>query len=195
MQGLLSSAGRLFRESLGLAVTAGDQWRAAGALEGVAAVAAAQHQPALALRLAGAAAAIRDRLHAPLSPALRKVLDDRLASARAEVGIAGFTRAWAQGRHVRFEELAANVEGVVSTTGSDEAPADELAQLTPRERQVAVLVARGLRNRDIADQLGMQPKTAERHVGHLLEKLGMSSRVQVAVWALRQGLVQEQSPP
>jgi predicted ATPase/DNA-binding CsgD family transcriptional regulator len=54
--------------------------------------------------------------------------------------------------------------------------------LTRREQQVAQLVARGLTNKDIADQLVISPRTAEAHVEHILLKLGAVSRSQIAAW-------------
>jgi len=55
--------------------------------------------------------------------------------------------------------------------------------LTRREREVAALVAEGLTNRGIAERLVISPRTAENHVQHILNKLGLSSRSQLAVWA------------
>jgi DNA-binding NarL/FixJ family response regulator len=60
-------------------------------------------------------------------------------------------------------------------------PADEL---TARERDVAVLVARGLSNRDIGRALYIGERTVETHVGNILGKLGYTSRTQIAAWAL-----------
>jgi DNA-binding NarL/FixJ family response regulator len=52
--------------------------------------------------------------------------------------------------------------------------------LTPREREVADLVARGWKNREIAEQLFITEKTAKNHVAHILEKLGVASRTRLA---------------
>ncbi len=55
--------------------------------------------------------------------------------------------------------------------------------LSPREREVALLVARGLSNREIAESLVVSVRTVEAHVTHLLTKLRLRSRAQIAVWA------------
>jgi DNA-binding NarL/FixJ family response regulator len=57
--------------------------------------------------------------------------------------------------------------------------------LTPREREVARQVARGLTNRGIADELGIAPATAALHVEHIRGKLGFHSRAEIAAWIAR----------
>jgi non-specific serine/threonine protein kinase len=60
----------------------------------------------------------------------------------------------------------------------------ELVPLTPREREVAVLVARGLTNRQIAAALVVSERTVHSHVHNTLGKLALTSRAQLAVWAV-----------
>jgi len=60
--------------------------------------------------------------------------------------------------------------------------------LTPREREVAALVARGLTDRDIAAVLGIAHGTAGRHVTNIMTSLDVHSRAQIAVWAVANGL-------
>lgn len=59
--------------------------------------------------------------------------------------------------------------------------------LTPREEQVLELLAEGLSNGDIAARLVISPRTAEHHVGHILAKLGLASRAEVAAFVVRRG--------
>jgi DNA-binding NarL/FixJ family response regulator len=65
---------------------------------------------------------------------------------------------------------------------------DGPASLTPREREVAALLAEGLSNGEVARRLYITTKTASVHVSNILAKLGMSSRAEVAAWAVRVGL-------
>lgn len=58
-------------------------------------------------------------------------------------------------------------------------------KLSPRERQVADLVAQGLRDKEISSKLVISRRTAESHVAHILTKLGISSRVQLAAYVAR----------
>ena len=60
--------------------------------------------------------------------------------------------------------------------------------LTPREREVAALVARGLTNRQIAAELVITEGTAANHVEHILHKLGFRTRAQIGSWAAEHGL-------
>lgn len=55
-------------------------------------------------------------------------------------------------------------------------------KLSPREFEVALLVAQGLRDRDIARQLGLSVRTAESHVERIRRKLGFRCRAQIAAW-------------
>jgi DNA-binding NarL/FixJ family response regulator len=69
------------------------------------------------------------------------------------------------------------------------APAGEGEQpspLTPRETEIARLVAQGLSNKEIAAALVIAQRTAEGHIEHILSKLGFNSRAQVAVWVAGQ---------
>ena len=63
-----------------------------------------------------------------------------------------------------------------------------MAALTEREREVLVLVAKGLSNQEIADALVISERTARTHVSNILGKLGVVSRTQAALWAIREGI-------
>ena len=80
----------------------------------------------------------------------------------------------------RRERLAARL-------GTTAGPAGQPG-LTPREREVATLVARGLTNGGIADELYISTKTASVHVSNILAKLDMSSRTEIASWVAGGGL-------
>jgi DNA-binding CsgD family transcriptional regulator len=65
---------------------------------------------------------------------------------------------------------------------------EEVARLTPRQREVAVCIAEGLSNEELAERLSITPGTAANHVEHMLDRLGLRSRTQIAVWAVERGL-------
>lgn len=66
----------------------------------------------------------------------------------------------------------------------------ELESLTPREREVVTLIARGYKYREAADDLGISQKTLETHMKHVFEKLGVVSRSEVTRLAFETGFVQ-----
>jgi DNA-binding NarL/FixJ family response regulator len=63
-----------------------------------------------------------------------------------------------------------------------------VTELSPREQQVAALLAEGLTNRQIAERLVVTERTVAAHIEHILDKLGFASRHQVATWAADNGL-------
>lgn len=69
------------------------------------------------------------------------------------------------------------------------APNRDSNALTPREREILVLVARGRSNREIAQALVISERTARTHVSNVLAKLDLASRTQAALWAVREGMV------
>ena len=66
--------------------------------------------------------------------------------------------------------------------------------LTSREREVALLIARGESNQAIADELVVTKRTVETHIGNILFKLGVRSRTQIAVWTVESGLASRAAP-
>ena len=71
----------------------------------------------------------------------------------------------------------------LDTAGAHRGP----TPLTPREYEIVRLIARGLSNREIADEMVISPATAARHVANILAKLGFNSRTQIASWATSHG--------
>jgi predicted ATPase/DNA-binding CsgD family transcriptional regulator len=103
-----------------------------------------------------------------------------------------FEQAFAEGASYSFNQavaLALGEDGVATdrTAPSRERRASAPGGLTRREREVAGLLAEGLSNKDIAAQLVISQRTVETHVDHILGKLGMTSRGQVASWVAAQG--------
>jgi len=82
----------------------------------------------------------------------------------------------------RLARLAAKEEG------------QALGELSDREKEVLVLIARGLSNKEIAERLNIAENTARNHVSHILEKLGITRRSGAAAFAAEQGLLKEERP-
>jgi DNA-binding NarL/FixJ family response regulator len=75
------------------------------------------------------------------------------------------------------------------------APADRLAPLTPRERQVFERVARGETHREIGEQLGIGKKSVDTYRARVYQKLGIASRAELVSIALEAGVLSRPRPP
>jgi predicted ATPase/DNA-binding CsgD family transcriptional regulator/Tfp pilus assembly protein PilF len=196
-------------EALRLNQIGGQRLGIARGLEAFAALAAARQQPERAARLAGAACQLRESLgHGTgIGPRIEAVLE----FARGRLGASAAAALFAEGREVTAEDAVGfalgpdqdhPVPGPLAATepawtdparrgggahrgSSPSVPSGQLTPLTPRELEIVKLVARGLSNREIGDELVISPATAARHVANILAKLGYSSRTQIASWATR----------
>jgi HD-GYP domain-containing protein (c-di-GMP phosphodiesterase class II) len=92
----------------------------------------------------------------------------------------------AECRAGRFEADA--VAAVLEAAGQPVPRIDRPAGLTDREAEVIALLARGLQTKQIAVQLGISVKTADRHIEHAYRKIGVSTRAAAALFAMEHGL-------
>jgi predicted ATPase/DNA-binding CsgD family transcriptional regulator len=192
-EGHYAEARAALRESLQLHHDLGDKPGIADTLECMAALAATEAQPEHAVQLAGAAAGIREEVGAPLSPSGRAMLDKWLVPLRQVLGAETTMVAWEAGRDMPIEHaldlaLAATEAPATRSSRPPERSIPQVAGLSPREREVAALLAHGLSNRQIAQRLVVTERTVAAHIEHILNRLGFASRHQVATWAHEHGL-------
>jgi NarL family two-component system response regulator LiaR len=140
---------------------------------------------------------LRERAPRARAIVLTSFLDDEHLLPAMRAGAAGYLL-----KNVQPQELARAVRAAVAgDVLIDPAVAarlvdslgngreDRVERLTPREREVLVLIGRGFANKRIADELGIAEKTVKVHVSHVLAKLGVADRTQAALFAVREGLV------
>jgi DNA-binding CsgD family transcriptional regulator len=154
-----------------------------GALVGLAQLAARKGSFERALRLHGAAS--RDRWDTVLYRTDHAHLERQpwIGAAQGALGREAAADAWSAGAAMTPEQA---ISYALSDAGE---PPGEGGPLTRREKEIVVLVAQGLRNREIAGQLVISPRTVDAHIEHIRNKLGLQSRVQVVGWASAQGLL------
>jgi predicted ATPase/DNA-binding CsgD family transcriptional regulator/transcriptional regulator with XRE-family HTH domain len=142
-----------------------------------------------AIRLLGAVESLRRSIGTALPRSERAHYEQTLAASRARVRSAEFAEAWVAGQAMSVQQAVAYALADGSTTAGPRASEkDAPDSLTRREREVAMLVARGYTNRQIAQELVVGERTAEAHVANSLGKLGLSSRTRLAAWAIEHGL-------
>jgi NarL family two-component system response regulator LiaR len=142
---------------------------------------------------------VRERRPATRVIALTSFLDDDKLFPAVRAGAAGYLLKDVQpqelvsairtvhgGESLLHPAAAARLMAEVASDGGRTEPA---SLLTPREREVLVLIGRGLPNKVIARDLGVSEKTVKTHVSNLLGKLGLTDRTQAALFAVREGLL------
>jgi predicted ATPase/DNA-binding CsgD family transcriptional regulator len=177
-QGAFEEAQGLYLEGLTISAEFEDAVNIAVGLEGLALIAAAEGASARALVLAGAAKELRTAVRDEPTPEWSDEVGSGLAAARAKLGAQAADAAVKEGRAMSMQEAVRYAIGAApSPTRVDGNP------LTGREAQVAVLIADGFTNGEIAKTLRIAVRTADAHVEHIRNKLGLRSRSQIAVWA------------
>jgi non-specific serine/threonine protein kinase len=145
------------------------------------------------LRLAGAAAALREQAGTPLTVAYHRRLDVELEPARRALGrLAGASLA--EGRTLSLEGAIAEAVATAPPEPTQRRQPDG-GPLSAREREVAALISRGYSNHRIATHLVVSESTVATHVQHILGKLDLGSRAQVAVWGVQNGLLDNNQLP
>ena len=185
MAGDVPGARAALREGVPVVVACGDRFGITVGLGALVNLAVATDRPRLALRLVGVLDEFVDVNQVVPPQPLRELTDRFLAPVRAAAGETAGTL-HAEGRRLGLGDAIAEAldDGTEAPWRTVRGPA-----LTPRETEVARLVARGLSNRDIAARLFLSVRTVDVHVDHVLTKLGFHSRGQLTAWAHQQGLV------
>jgi len=179
----------------------GTKRQTAYALLGLALASHGGADPGLPARLHGAADQALAALGHTLQPLEERLADLDRQRLRAAMGAEAYEAEYAAGRTLDLARVtdqalhqipagraAPRADALVSEP--DAAESGEAAPvLTPRELEVLTLVAQGLSNPDVAQQLALSEHTVHRHLANILRKIGLSSRVAAAAWGARNGLI------
>jgi predicted ATPase/DNA-binding CsgD family transcriptional regulator len=184
-QGATARATAHFSEAAERYTRYGPDWRGvAECVMGLASVAVQVGQPLLAARWFGAAEAALERLETTFSPTNRADYERALGALRAALKPEQLALAWQAGRAAGLQQVVDESRQLAHAPP----PPRPVAGLTPRELDVARLVARGLTNRQVAEALVITEKTAANHLQRVLDKLDIRSRTHLAVRAGELGL-------
>jgi non-specific serine/threonine protein kinase len=169
------------REAIRVQYGLGHRMGMATSLEGLAWVVASEAPERAALLLGAAEALFAELGSMPILPYWHVHHPACEEAIRARIGDAGYRRCVEQGRTLSRDQVVATAlesapAAAPAATGGD------AGELSAREMEVARLVASGMTNPAIARELFVSVATVKTHVSHILTKLGLDSRVQLAGW-------------
>jgi non-specific serine/threonine protein kinase len=179
----------------------GHRWGLAMSLEGIAYLSASAGRFEKAACLLGAADGLWSQVGFKLHELVRANHEACADEARERLGDARYSKCYRSGLNTDLDELLDYALAETNEASLSERPkalgnraatpragaprpgaAVGRMRLSPREMQVATLVAEGLTNRQIADALFVAERTVKTHVEHIMNKLGVSSRLRIATW-------------
>jgi predicted ATPase/DNA-binding NarL/FixJ family response regulator len=173
-----------WNESLSLYRSVLDGWGMIWCVHGLSSMATANADHKRALRLMAAAARLSQEGSYEFDSWVPANAGESHLRSRSKLGAGKSEEAWAQGWAMTLDQVIEYALGK-----SEPRPAADAGPLSRREREVATLVARGYRNRDIAERLTISKRTVDAHVEHIRNKLGHQSRAEVAAWVTARGLI------
>jgi DNA-binding NarL/FixJ family response regulator len=198
LRGDYAAAHARYEEGLAVATEVQARGFLAYCLVGLGEVAAAEEQDAWAVILWGAAETLYETIGVSLPPVERTAYERLMAAARARLGEEAFAAARAQGRAMTPEQALAarepqaipgeRVPLVPPRPPASPAPSYP-AGLSTREVEVLRLVAQGLSNAQIAEQLVISPYTVNAHMRSIYNKLEVNSRIAVVQFATKHHLI------
>jgi len=197
-QGGLRAARSHFTESLALAQELGEKWITPFNLERLADVLVTEGELRWAAQLWGAAEALREETSYPLPPVDRPAYELAVSTASTRLGSSALAAAWQEGRAMTTEQVlvaqgrmtnpSPTQTGSRSTLPTKTSPSYP-SGLTVREVEVLRLVAQGLTDAQVADQLVISSRTVNGHLRSIYSKINVTSRSAATRYAVEQHLV------
>ncbi len=100
-----------------------------------------------------------------------------------------FEREQMLGTRLTYVQATAYAQQIFDLRELNIAVGKKTGDLTAREREIAVLIGQGKTNGEVAEELVLSKRTIEKHMAHILIKLGFANRAQIVRWAIENGLV------
>lgn len=188
--GDVERAWALFDESMALHQEQGNRPGMAECLIGFAALSVVWGLPAAGARLLTAAETIGGQQITSEWAATRLEYEGYLARARDGLTEEVLQAEQMAGRALSLDQAVAYGRDIALKAAATQKAQKELEALTPREREVAALIAQARSNEEIAEQLVVSKRTVESHIANIRSKLGFTNRAQIVRWAIETGLVQ-----
>ena len=176
------AAGEWFAEGLRIARQLDDRVAQCHLLGGLACCAAGSREPRLAAQLLGATESLRTEAGASINAGMAPALAKAATSVTAALGQARYTAEFTAGRQLSRDAAVRLALGEPAPAAAPAADAGAGGLLGQRETEVARLLAGGLSNKEIGARLFISERTVDSHVRNILNKLGFSSRAQIAGW-------------
>ncbi len=185
--GDVERAHALFSEAMAIQQAQHNTPGVAECLIGFAAMSIVCGLPSAGARLLAAAIAIGGERVATAWAATRMEYEHTLALVRASLTEREFQAEQAAGRALSLEQAMEYAQSLPLKVA--QATSKKPNGLTMREREIAVLIAQGKSNGEIAGELVVSKRTVESHIASILSKLGFTNRAQIVRWAIETGLV------
>src|SRR5215218_588340 len=183
-------ARELFKEGLTVSAELGNESDVVHCLEGLASIAGAEGSFVRAARLWGTVGALLEEIEVGVHTYApdRSLQQSQVAAAQARLDEEAFEAAWAEGRMMTSEQAIQYALEQVAVPKQASAEANP-AGLSAREAEVLGLVAGGLTNAEVAENLFLSSRTVDWHLGSIYRKLGLHSRTEAAHFAAEHDLL------
>jgi non-specific serine/threonine protein kinase len=159
------------------------------ALAALASIASAKGDFERVARLLGSVEALREVYGTAMWYVDRVEYERCVEVLRTQLDETTKTAMWNEGRSMNLDQAVNYAISGWKIPVSDSSDKMRFGGLTARELEVAILIAQGKSNRQIAEKLVVGLRTVETYVSRILNKLNYDSRVQIATWAVEKGLV------
>jgi DNA-binding CsgD family transcriptional regulator len=187
--GKIERATELFSESLALHQEQGNRPGMTECLLGFAALAIVADLPAAGARLLFAAVTIGGKHISSEWATTRMEYEHYLERARAGLTQKKFQAEQTAGQRLALEQALAYAQDIALKVTTAQQTRQQLRQLTPREYEVAMLIAQAKSNTEIAEELVVSKRTIESHIASIRSKLSFTTRSQIVRWVIESGLL------